>query len=132
MQKNGDGGRQQAVVGVAQEDNQADDGKAARPDGLAALSWSLRGRCRRRSQAPELYHGSRLSPLGGCLLASVQSIHVPGMDHNAPIPAGAKVGNIVMSSPISGRELGTNRLPEDPDERIILRRRHIKAWHKGK
>jgi len=61
-------------------------------------------------------------------LASVQSIHIPGMDHRAPIPAGAKVGNIVMSSPISGRELGTNRLPEDPDEQAAVMFRNIRAF----
>ena len=50
------------------------------------------------------------------------------MDHSAPIPAGAKVGNIVMSSPISGRELNTNRLPDDPDEQAVMLFRNIKAF----
>ena len=61
-------------------------------------------------------------------MASVQSIHVPGMDHHAPIPAGAKVGNIVMSSPISGRELKTNLLPEDPDEQAAVMFRNIQSF----
>ena len=43
-------------------------------------------------------------------------IEIPGMAHNAPIPAGAKIGNLVFSSAISGRDPETNRLPEDPDQ----------------
>lgn len=61
-------------------------------------------------------------------MATVESIHVPGMGHHAPIPAGAKVGNIVMSSPISGRELDTDRLPEDPDEQAAVLFRNIHAF----
>lgn len=43
-------------------------------------------------------------------------INIPGMAHGAPIPMGAKVGNIVYSSGISGRDTEKNILPEDPDE----------------
>jgi 2-iminobutanoate/2-iminopropanoate deaminase len=50
------------------------------------------------------------------------------MDHHAPIPAGAKVGNIVMSSPISGRQLETNRLPEDPDEQAAVMFQNIRSF----
>lgn len=53
------------------------------------------------------------------------------MDHRAPIPAGAKVGNIVMSSPISGRELETDRLPEDPDEQAAVLFQNIRAFMKA-
>src|SRR5262249_2084589 len=74
---------------------------------------------------------ARSNHLREVLLASVESIHVPGMDHNAPIPAGARVGNIVMSSPISGRELNTNRLPDDPDEQAAVMFDNIRAFLKA-
>jgi len=64
-------------------------------------------------------------------LASVESIHIPGMDHKSPIPAGAKVGNIVMSSPIAGRELVTDRLPENPDEQAVVLFNNIRAFVKA-
>lgn len=43
-------------------------------------------------------------------------INVPGLGHRTPIPLGAKVGNIVHSSPIYGRDNERNLVPEDPDE----------------
>ncbi|HLY64183.1 MAG TPA: RidA family protein, partial [Chloroflexota bacterium] len=64
-------------------------------------------------------------------MASVESIHIPGMDHKSPIPAGAKVGNIVMSSPIAGRELVTDRLPENPDEQAVVLFNNIRAFVKA-
>jgi 2-iminobutanoate/2-iminopropanoate deaminase len=42
-----------------------------------------------------------------------RSIDLPGASHNAPIPAGARVGNILCSSAISGKDAATGRLPED-------------------
>jgi enamine deaminase RidA (YjgF/YER057c/UK114 family) len=37
------------------------------------------------------------------------------MSHVGPIPAGAKIGNMVFSSAIPGTDLKTNVLPSDPD-----------------
>jgi 2-iminobutanoate/2-iminopropanoate deaminase len=45
-----------------------------------------------------------------------RSIDLPGASHNAPIPAGARVGNILCSSAISGKDPATNKLPEDMTE----------------
>lgn len=42
-------------------------------------------------------------------------VEIPGLSHNAPIPMGAKIGNMVFSSAISGRDPETGKLPEDPD-----------------
>ena len=42
-------------------------------------------------------------------------VQIPGIPHNAPLPTGAKIGNIVRSSAISGRDLKTGEIPEDPD-----------------
>ncbi len=49
-------------------------------------------------------------------MARRKSIHVKGMEHSAPIPNGAVVGNIIFSSAISGKEPKTGVLPPDPDE----------------
>ncbi len=43
------------------------------------------------------------------------SIELPGVPHNAPIPMGARIGNLVWSSGISGRDGATGKLPPDPD-----------------
>lgn len=43
-----------------------------------------------------------------------RSIDVPGLAHNAPIPLGARVGPLVCSSGIAGKDPATGRLPEDP------------------
>lgn len=45
-----------------------------------------------------------------------QSIEVPGITHNAPIPMGARVGNMVFSSGIMGKDQATNELPTDPEQ----------------
>jgi 2-iminobutanoate/2-iminopropanoate deaminase len=45
-----------------------------------------------------------------------QSIHIKGMEHGAPIPNGAVIGNMVFSSAISGKDAKTGVLSSDPDE----------------
>jgi 2-iminobutanoate/2-iminopropanoate deaminase len=43
-----------------------------------------------------------------------RSLEVPGISHgNAPIPMGARVGNMIFSSGIMGRDSRTDTLPED-------------------
>jgi 2-iminobutanoate/2-iminopropanoate deaminase len=42
-----------------------------------------------------------------------RSLEVPGLAHNAPIPLGARVGNLVCSSGISGKDPATGVLPAD-------------------
>ena len=44
---------------------------------------------------------------------SARSLDLPGASHNAPIPAGARVGNILCSSAISGKDANTGQLPAD-------------------
>lgn len=46
-------------------------------------------------------------------MPSSRSIEVPGASHNAPIPAGARVGNVLCSSAISGKDAATGLLPPD-------------------
>lgn len=40
-------------------------------------------------------------------------IQLPGIPHNAPLPTGARIGNIVVSSAISGRDPQTHEFAED-------------------
>jgi 2-iminobutanoate/2-iminopropanoate deaminase len=42
-----------------------------------------------------------------------RSLEVPGLAHNAPIPLGAKVGNLICSSGIGGKDPATGQLPPD-------------------
>lgn len=46
-------------------------------------------------------------------MSSFRSLDVPGASHNAPIPAGARVGNVLCSSAISGKDAATGLLPPD-------------------
>jgi 2-iminobutanoate/2-iminopropanoate deaminase len=43
-----------------------------------------------------------------------KSIHIEGMEHGAPIPNGAVIGNLVFSSAISGKDAKTGVLSNDP------------------
>lgn len=49
-----------------------------------------------------------------------RSIDLPGWSHTAAVPLGCRVGNVVFSSRISGREPTTDRVPDDPTEQARL------------
>lgn len=42
-----------------------------------------------------------------------RSLHVPNVGHKAPIPLGARVGNLICSSGIIGKDPDTGALPAD-------------------
>ena len=42
-----------------------------------------------------------------------RSVHLPGVSHKAPIPAGAVVGGVLYSSAINGKDPATGEYPED-------------------
>ena len=42
-----------------------------------------------------------------------RSLEVPGLAHNAPIPLGARVGNLICSSGVAGKDPATGELPPD-------------------
>lgn len=44
-----------------------------------------------------------------------QSIDVDNIAHGAPIPVACRVGNVLMTSAIGGRDLKTGKLPPDGD-----------------
>jgi 2-iminobutanoate/2-iminopropanoate deaminase len=55
-------------------------------------------------------------------------IEIPGLAHNVPIPNGAKIGNIVFSSAISGKNTETGKLPPDPDEQAEVMFRNLRKF----
>ena len=61
-------------------------------------------------------------------MAKRQSINIPGTAHGAPIPMGSKVGNIVYSSGISGRDTERDLMPEDPDEQAVALFKNIRTF----
>lgn len=48
-----------------------------------------------------------------------QTIQIPGVHHAAPIPFGARVGNVVYSSGIQGINADTGKLADDVAEQAI-------------
>ena len=48
--------------------------------------------------------------------ARARSLHVPNVGHKAPIPLGARVGNVICSSGIAGKDPATGVLPADAAE----------------
>ena len=57
-----------------------------------------------------------------------QIIDIPGMPHGAPIPNGAKIGNMVFSSAISGRDTEKKVIPDDPDEQAAAMFRNLRTF----
>jgi 2-iminobutanoate/2-iminopropanoate deaminase len=55
-------------------------------------------------------------------------ISLPGIPHNAPLPTGAKIGNIVMSSAISGREPGSGEFSQDPSRQAEALFDNVRAF----
>jgi 2-iminobutanoate/2-iminopropanoate deaminase len=43
-----------------------------------------------------------------------QSIDVPGLTHKVPIPVGSRVGNVLCSSALSGKDPATGKLADTP------------------
>ena len=48
-----------------------------------------------------------------------RSIEVPGIGHNAPIPLGARVGALLCSSGIAGKDAATGKLPAEPAQQVL-------------
>ena len=57
-----------------------------------------------------------------------KSFHIKGMEHGAPIPNGAAIGNIVFSSALSGRDPATGVLSRDPDEQAETMFRNLRLF----
>jgi 2-iminobutanoate/2-iminopropanoate deaminase len=61
-------------------------------------------------------------------MAKRKSIHVEGMEHGAPIPNGAVIGNLVFSSAISGKDAKTGVLSDDPVEQAQAMFRNLRVF----
>ena len=61
-------------------------------------------------------------------MAKRSVIEIKGLSHNAPIPLGAKIGNMVFSSGISGKDTETEKLPQDPDQQAEVLFRNIRKF----
>jgi 2-iminobutanoate/2-iminopropanoate deaminase len=56
----------------------------------------------------------------------MRSIRPPGLDHGtAPVPAAARVGNVVWSSGISGKDAATGKVPVEAREQVRLAFRNM-------
>lgn len=49
-----------------------------------------------------------------------RSLDVPGLAHKAPIPVGARVGNLICTSAIAGKDARTGELPPDAAAQAAL------------
>jgi 2-iminobutanoate/2-iminopropanoate deaminase len=49
-----------------------------------------------------------------------RSIHVDGVKHGAPIPMGARVGNMIFSSGIMGTDPSIGKVPEDLESQCVF------------
>jgi len=61
-------------------------------------------------------------------MATRKSIHIKGMEHGAPIPNGAVVGNMVFSSAISGKDAKTGVMSPHPDEQAEAMFRNLRLF----
>jgi enamine deaminase RidA (YjgF/YER057c/UK114 family) len=59
-------------------------------------------------------------------MARRQSIYVKGFEHKNPIPAACRIGNIVMSGIILGRDPATSKLGATLDEQCALIFSHMR------
>jgi 2-iminobutanoate/2-iminopropanoate deaminase len=60
-------------------------------------------------------------------MAKRESINFPGFSHANPIPNASRIGNIMMSSVISGRDPTTNNMPDDLAQQIVNIFSHIRS-----
>ncbi len=56
-----------------------------------------------------------------------QSVNFPGFSHSNPIPNASRIGNIMMSSVISGRDPATGEMPDDLARQIANIFTHIRS-----
>ena len=61
-------------------------------------------------------------------MAKRKSFHIKGMEHGAPIPNGAAIGNMIFSSAISGKDAKTGVLSSNPDEQAAAMFRNLSLF----
>jgi 2-iminobutanoate/2-iminopropanoate deaminase len=60
-------------------------------------------------------------------LGKRQTLEVPGVTHGAPIPMGVRMGNLVFSSGVMGKDPATDTLPDDPARQAELMFQHVRT-----
>jgi 2-iminobutanoate/2-iminopropanoate deaminase len=60
-------------------------------------------------------------------VAQRQSVNFPGFSHSNPTPNASRIGNIMMTSVISGVDPGTRNLPPELDGQVANLFRHIRS-----
>jgi 2-iminobutanoate/2-iminopropanoate deaminase len=60
-------------------------------------------------------------------MAKRQSVNFPGFAHGNPIPNASRIGNIMMTSVISGIDPSTRKLPPDLDSQVANLFGHIRS-----
>ncbi|WP_416896548.1 MAG: RidA family protein [Minwuia sp.] len=60
-------------------------------------------------------------------MAKRVSVEIPGFSHSNPIPGASRIGNIVMSSVISGRNPDGSGMPEGMAEQVANVFAHIRS-----
>ena len=55
-------------------------------------------------------------------------VEIPGVTHNAPIPMGVKMGGLLFSSGIPGRDPADNSLPPDPARQAELMFANVRTF----
>jgi enamine deaminase RidA (YjgF/YER057c/UK114 family) len=61
-------------------------------------------------------------------MAQRQSVNISGFSHANPIPGASRIGNIMMSSVINGRDPETGKLPEEMAPQIVNLFGHIRGF----
>jgi len=61
-------------------------------------------------------------------MAKRKNFHIKGMEHGAPIPNGAAIGNMIFSSAISGKNAKTGVLSSDPDAQAEAMFRNLRLF----
>ena len=60
-------------------------------------------------------------------MAKRRSVNFPGFSHANPIPNASRIGNIMMSSVINGRDPETAQMPEDMAAQVVNIFKHVAA-----
>jgi 2-iminobutanoate/2-iminopropanoate deaminase len=60
-------------------------------------------------------------------LGKRQTVEVPGVTHGAPIPMGARIGNLLFSSGVMGKDPASDSLPDDPARQAELMFQNVRA-----
>ena len=56
-----------------------------------------------------------------------QTLEIPGVRHAAPIPMGARIGNLLFSSGVMGKDPATDSLPDDPARQAELMFQNVRT-----